>query len=113
MTRSVEELLREALLHFDAAAAYAVREITDPQMVADAIAMRLFAGLEALVRLPNEFADDLFRDSWPDMRGLRHRMAHGYGTINATRLRATIAHDLPSTVDLIRDELATRKRGAN
>jgi uncharacterized protein with HEPN domain len=74
-------------------------------MVLDATAMRLFAGLETLSRLPTGLADRLFPDEWPDMRGLRHRIAHGYGAISLTRVRETVTVDLPVAIEAIRREL--------
>lgn len=50
MTRSTQELLHEALVHLDLAAAYADNEILD-QLIIDAICMRLSAGIEVLGRI--------------------------------------------------------------
>lgn len=105
MSRTVEELLAEALVHFDAATAYAEATAPDPQLLVDAMSMRLFAGLETLTRLPDGVADQLFPGEWPDMRGLRHRIAHGYSAINLVRVCATDTGDLPNAVATIRREL--------
>lgn len=106
MSRTADELLGEALIHFDAASEYAQVTDENPRMVLDAMTMRLFAGLETLTRLPASLIDTLFADEWPDMRGLRHRIAHGYGAINLVRVRETVISDLPEAVDAIRRELA-------
>lgn len=105
MSRTVRELLAEALAHFDAAAEYAQVTDRDPRMILDAMSMRLFAGLETLTRLPDGVADHLFSGEWPDMRGLRHRIAHGYGAISLTRVRETVTTGLPGVVATIRREL--------
>jgi len=105
VSRTVSELLREALLHLDAATAYARRSAEEPQMVLDAMAMRLFAGLETLTRLPDSTVEMLFPGEWPDMRGLRNRIAHGYGAVNLTRVRATVTDELPAAMQAIRLEL--------
>ena len=94
-----------SLVHFDAATEYAEATDRDPRMVIDAMSMRLFAGLEALTRLPDGVADRLFPGEWPDMRGLRHRIAHGYGGISLMRVRETVAVELPAVVETIRREL--------
>jgi uncharacterized protein with HEPN domain len=39
------------------------------------------------------------------MRGLRHRIAHGYGAISLTRVRETVTGDLPGAIATIRREL--------
>jgi uncharacterized protein with HEPN domain len=105
MSRTVDELLAEALVHFDAATEYAQVTDRDPRMTLDAMSMRLFAGLETLTRLPDDVADRLFPGVWPDMRGLRHRIAHGYGAISLTRVRETVTGDLPGAITTIRLEL--------
>ena len=105
MSRTIEELLREALVHFDAATEYAQVTDRDPRMILDAMSMRLFAGLETLTRLPDGLADRLFPGDWPDMRALRHRIAHGYGAISLTRVRETVTGDLPEAITTIRREL--------
>ena len=104
MKRTVDDLLAEALVHFNAATGYADTQETSRQLVVDAIAMRLFAGLEALTRLPDDVTDRLFPGTWPDMRGLRHRIAHGYA-VSLTRVRETVTGELPSVITTIRYEL--------
>ncbi|MDQ6875816.1 MAG: DUF86 domain-containing protein [Actinomycetota bacterium] len=106
MSRPVEELLSEALLHFEAATVYAKLTDEDPQMIVDAMSMRLFAGLDALTRLPDGVADRLFGGDWPDMRGLRHRIAHGYAALSLTRVRETVTTDLQGAIKAIRREFA-------
>jgi len=103
MSRTIDELL--ALVHFDAGTEYVQVSDRDPQMILDATSMRLFAGLETLTRLPEGLADGLFPGEWPDMRGLRHRIAHGYGAISLTRVRETVTADLPGAIETIRREL--------
>jgi uncharacterized protein with HEPN domain len=105
VSRTDDELLAEALVHFDAATEYAEVTDRDPRMILDAMSMRLFAGLETLTRLSEGVADRLFPDEWSDMRGLRHRIAHGYGAISLTRVRETVATDLAGAIETIRREL--------
>ena len=105
MSRTIDELLTEALVHFDAATEYAQVTDRNPQLILDAMSMRLFAGLETLTRLPDDVADRLFPGVWPDMRALRHRIAHGYGAISLTRVRETVTGDLPAVIATIRLEL--------
>ncbi len=50
MSRSTQELLREALVHLELATKYASDEDLD-QLVIDAVCMRLSAGIEVLARL--------------------------------------------------------------
>ena len=90
---------------------YAQLTDRDPRMILDAMSMRLFAGLDPLTRLPDDVADRLFPGVWPDTRGLRHRIAHGYGAISLTRVRETVTGDLPEAIATIRLELEQSAHG--
>lgn len=58
MSRTIDELLTEALVHFDAATEYAQMTDRGPRMILDAMSMRLFVGLETLTRLPGASRTD-------------------------------------------------------
>jgi uncharacterized protein with HEPN domain len=79
--------------------------LEDP-MLRDAVSMNLLIIGEAASNL----SDDLKRRSgeaiWEDVRGLRNRVAHGYGSIDWTRIWFIATRDAPSLVDL-----AKRLRG--
>ncbi len=77
MSRSEEEVLHEALTHFELMLEHAQRDVID-QLVVDAVCMRLSAGVETLNRLDPSVRDRMFGDSWPLMWGMRNRIAHGY-----------------------------------
>jgi hypothetical protein len=51
MSRTEEELLQEALIHFDTAVEYKRVGHPSKRLLMDAVTMRLFAGLETLTRL--------------------------------------------------------------
>ena len=77
MSRQPDEILRDALAHFEIMLAYAEHDLDD-QLVIDAICMRLSAGVEALATLEPSVRDRLFGADWPLMWGMRNRIAHGY-----------------------------------
>lgn len=104
MSRSADELLREALVHLELANSYADNSDLD-QLTIDAICMRLSAGIEVLARLDVPVRSALFGDSWSFMWGMRNRIAHGYLLVNADIVRQTIKVDLPDIVRVIRGEL--------
>ncbi len=68
MSRSTQELLREALIHLELASKYGSDEDLD-QLVIDAICMRLSAGIEVLARLDFHVRTKLFGDNWQFMWG--------------------------------------------
>lgn len=104
MSRSTDELLREALVHLELANSYADNSDLD-QLIIDAICMRLSAGIEVLARLDVPVRSALFGASWPFMWGMRNRIAHGYLLVNSDIVRQTIKVDLPDIVRVIRNEL--------
>lgn len=105
MIRTRQELLQDALVHFELMEGYAERDLGE-QLVVDAVCMRLSAGLEVLNRLDSETLSRLFGDAWPVMWGMRNRIAHGYLLVNAAIIRRTLEADIPPIVTRIRQALA-------
>ncbi len=105
MSRSTQELLREALVHLELATKYASDEDLD-QLVIDAVCMRLSAGIEVLARLDFQVRTKLFGDNWQFMWGMRNRIAHGYLLVDSDIVSQTIEVDLPDIVRMIGRELS-------
>lgn len=101
MSSSTEELLREALTHFEMMLDYAQGDPAE-QLVIDAVCLRLCAGLEVLNRLDPAVRDGLFGDSWPLMWGMRNRIAHGYLLVDPVIVRRTLDLDIPPIISRIR-----------
>lgn len=68
MSRTEAEILEQALRHLHRIRDYALLDTTD-DVVIDAIALRLAAAIDALARLPQATAHELFGADWPAMRG--------------------------------------------
>jgi uncharacterized protein with HEPN domain len=105
MSRSDQEVLHEALTHFDLMLDHAQGDVTD-QLVIDAVCMRLSAAVEVLSRLDSAVRDDLFADNWPLMWGMRNRIAHGYLLVEPSIIRRTLDTDIPAIMKQIRRALA-------
>lgn len=105
MTRSTQELLREALVHMELAKTYAGNKDLD-QLVIDAICMRLSAGIEVLARIDSPLRNSLFGNSWQFMWGMRNRIAHGYLLVDSDIVRQTVEVDLPDIIRMIRREIS-------
>ncbi len=106
MSRKPDEILRDALAHFETMLAYAEHDLDD-QLVIDAICMRLSAGVEALATLEPNVRDPLFGADWPLMWGMRNRIAHGYLLVDTAIIRQTLAQDIPKIIDRIQDRLGS------
>jgi uncharacterized protein with HEPN domain len=106
VSRQPDEILRDALAHFEIVLAYAEHDLDD-QIVIDAICMRLSAGVEALATLEPNVRGSLFGADWPLMWGMRNRIAHGYLLVDAAIVRQTLAQDIPKIIDRIQDRLGS------
>ena len=104
MTRTRDEVLRDALAHLAMTQDYATRNLDD-QLVIDAICMRLSAGLETLATLDASDRQALFGDTWLLMWGMRNRIAHGYLLVDSGIIRQTLHEDIPDILDRIRRRL--------
>ncbi len=102
--RTTQELITEALEHFDRALEYSTRDLSD-QLTLDAIAMRLSAGIDSLMHVEDGVLLSILGDQWPKMRGMRNRMAHGYAFVNSVIIVKTIESNLPPVVDVLRAQL--------
>ena len=105
MKRDRDDLLRDALAHFEVMARYATQDTSD-QLVIDAICMRLSAGLDVLANLDADIRAELFAGQWSLMWGMRNRIAHGYLLVDPAIVRQTIDHDMVVIVTSIRQALA-------
>lgn len=105
MSRSEQEILQEALTHFELMLEHAHGDVMD-QLVVDAVCMRLSAGVEVLNRLHPSIRDGMFGDSWPLMWGMRNRIAHGYLLVEPAIIRRTLDTDIPAIIKQIRQALA-------
>lgn len=106
MSRSSQEVLQEAHIHFELVLNHARRGDVLDQLVVDAICMRLSAGVEVLGRLDPKVRDELFGDGWPLMWGMRNRIAHGYLLVDPTIIRRTLETDIPVILSQIQRALA-------
>jgi uncharacterized protein with HEPN domain len=105
VTRRPEELLRDAMAHFELMQDYAQRDLSE-QLVVDAVCLRLSAGIEALAGLDASRREDLFGHAWPLMWGMRNRIAHGYLLVDADIARRTLEVDIPPIIESIRQALS-------
>jgi uncharacterized protein with HEPN domain len=100
VSRRPQDALTDALTHLRLVTDYAHGDLTS-QLTIDAICMRLSAGIEALATIDAPIRDDLFGRQWPQMWGLRNRIAHGYLLINTDILTATLQRDVPDLITTI------------
>jgi len=103
--RDRDDLLRDALAHFEVMGRYAAQDTSD-QLVIDAICMRLSAGLDVLADLDADIRAELFAGQWSLMWGMRNRIAHGYLLVDPAIVRQTLDHDMVVIVTSIRHALA-------
>lgn len=104
--RSRSEILTEAREHFQRCVTY-VSYGADEAIVVDAVSLRLSAGIDALRHLDETELSALFGEDWPRMRGMRNRIAHGYGGVEASIVVRTVETRLPSIIATLTDCIDT------
>jgi uncharacterized protein with HEPN domain len=67
----------------------------DDQVMVDAVCLRLAAAVDAVARISDAARHQAFGETWPAIRSTRNRIVHGYLTVDARIVRATVEHDLP------------------
>lgn len=82
-------------------------EILDDQMTLDAVALNLLVTGECGRRLSPEMRVDL-PAPWPQIIALRHRIAHGYGSLDPLRLLDTAVEHAPRLRKQVADALEHR-----
>lgn len=106
MSRTDRDLLRDALHHVAVLREHLNRTDLSDDTVADAVAMRLAAMIEALARTSDDLRERTFGDQWPLMWATRNRIAHGYVHVDMSIIQQTVDLDLPDIELHIRAELA-------
>lgn len=95
MSRSDEELVRDALDHLEVLARHLSRMDIADETVADAVSLRLAAAIEAISETSARFRDKTFGDEWKVIWATRNRIAHGYAHVDLDLIRSTVEYDLP------------------
>lgn len=113
MSRAPRELLAEVVAHLDALHRHLENGSIDDETVADAVALRLAAAIDALHRGAPGLTTDLFRDEWHVIWGMRNRIAHGYAWIDIETVKVTVDEDLPALETAVRalfEKLESKRR---
>jgi uncharacterized protein with HEPN domain len=95
VSRSDDELVRDALDHIDVLKRHLARGDLADETVADAVSLRLASAIEAVSETSREFRERHFGDEWNIIWATRNRIAHGYAYIDLAMIRDTIENDLP------------------
>jgi uncharacterized protein with HEPN domain len=84
----------EALEHLEILRAHVEAGSWEDQVTVDAVCLRLAAAIDASSRLSEAARAEAFGTLWPAVRATRNRIVHGYVTVDAEIVRATVEHDL-------------------
>lgn len=108
--RSAIEVLEVALAHLDIAQQHGALDL-DSLVVTDGIALRLSAAVDALSQLEPTLRDSIAQGRWDQMRGMRNRIAHGYGSVSPAIVRTTVENELGPLTERVQALLAELERG--
>lgn len=105
MSRTDEELVRDALDHIEILKSHLAKAGVDDAVVADAVNMRLAATIESLAQTSEAFRRNHFGDEWQLMKATRNRISHGYSFVSQDIIFMTIANRLPGLEATLRAAL--------
>ena len=106
MSRSDEELVKDALDHIEILKSHLTRSDLEQLIIADAVNMRLSAAIESLSQTTPEFRAESFADDWKLMKATRNRISHGYSFVDQSIIQQTIVNRLPGLEAQLRTALA-------
>ena len=105
MSRTDEELVRDALDHIEILKSHLTRSDLEQVIVADAVNMRLSAAIESLSQTTLEFRAQYFEEDWKLMKATRNRISHGYSFVDQSIIQQTIVNRLPGLEAQLRTAL--------
>jgi uncharacterized protein with HEPN domain len=105
VSRTDQELVREALEHLAVLRRHLERGDLADETVADAVSLRLAASIESLSRTSDRLRLRAFGTMWPAMWATRNRIAHGYAHIALEIIEQTVSLDLPALEERLRAQL--------
>ncbi|MEO9104612.1 MAG: HepT-like ribonuclease domain-containing protein [Terrimesophilobacter sp.] len=105
MSRTDEELVRDAVNHLEILKRHLSRNDLDDETVADAVSLRLSSAIESLSEASIAFRKRTFGDSWKVIWATRNLIAHGYAYINIAMIRSTVEQDVPELEHRLRESI--------
>ena len=106
MSRTDEELIRDALDHIQILNHYLKQGSIEEPIIADAVCMRLAASIESISQASPVFIERYFAGQWHLMKATRNLISHGYSFVDTTVIRDTVVKDLPGVEAQLRQALA-------
>jgi uncharacterized protein with HEPN domain len=105
VSRTDEELIRDALEHIEILNQHLTQGTMDEPIIADAVCMRLAASIESISQTSVEFREHYFVEQWHLMKATRNLISHGYSFVDPTVIRDTVEKDLPGVEVKLRSAL--------
>ena len=106
MSRTDEELVRDALDHIEMLNHHLSQGSIEEPIISDAVCMRLSASIESISQTSAEFRDRYFAEQWHLMKATRNLISHGYFFVDNEVIRDTVAKDLPGLEAKLRTALS-------
>ncbi len=95
MSRSDQELVRDALDHIDVLKGHLTQGNLSDITIADAVNMRLSAAIETLAQTTPELREKYFGAEWQLMWATRNRISHSYSFVDVEIIQKTVENRLP------------------
>ena len=95
MSRTDDELVRDALDHLEVLRQHLSKGSFDDPVIFDAVNMRLSAAVETISQTSNWLRETYFGESWRFMKSMRNRISHGYSLLDLELVQGTIDGEVP------------------
>lgn len=95
MSRTDEELVRDALNHLEVLRDHLSKGPFEDPLISDAVNMRLSAAIETISQTSLGLQETYFGESWRFMKSMRNRISHGYALLDLDVVQGTIEGDVP------------------
>lgn len=105
MSRTDEELVRDALEHLDVLSQHLMLGSIEEPLISDAVCMRLSSAIESISQSSNSFREKYFTENWHLMKATRNLISHGYLFVDQEIIRLTIEEDVPQFESILRKAL--------
>ncbi|MEY4039144.1 MAG: hypothetical protein RLZZ52_12 [Actinomycetota bacterium] len=106
MSRTDEELVRDALDHLEVLRHHLSKGPFEDPLISDAVNMRLSAAIETISQTSSGLRETYFGSEWRYMKDMRNRISHGYSLLDLELVQGTIDIDVPYFEAQLRQALA-------
>ncbi len=82
---------------------YSKEQLENEEVLLDSVMFRLIQISENSGKLTNDFKQQHSSIPWRDIKGLRNRIVHQYGSVDTSIVYSTVKKDVPELLNILKD----------